>query len=279
MGNFYEEKALGDEPFASLEEKILSYFSGTLDTDRFVDHADEDDVEENDGRSTDDSSENSFWKDQESLLQEVLARGSSIESSLSRAVRQAKEMVTETGVCHCNTLNPNSCDGCLREAIIDHLRALGYDAAFCTSLWKASRDMPGGKHEFIDVVIHATERKKESRYVIEPEFRAEFEMAKACDHYRKLMLELPECYVGKPEHLSAMVRLICNAGKRSMRERKMHMGPWRKRKFMQMKWSGPYRRSFSGPSPVIRQRFPTEVKFSASTCDSSFCPTVTIAVI
>ena len=31
---------------------------------------------------------------------------------------------------------------------------------------------------------------------------------------------------------------MCNAAKKSMKEKKMHVGPWRKSSFMQMKWSG-----------------------------------------
>ena len=86
--------------------------------------------------------------------------------------------------------------------------------------------------------------------MVELEFRAEFEMAKACDDYLKLVNQLPDSYVGRFEHLNALVQVICDAGKRSMKEKKIHMGPWRKRKFMQMKWSSSYQRWPSGQSPV-----------------------------
>lgn len=105
-----------------------------------------------------------------------------------------------------------------------------------------------------DVVIQLKDEKKEVRFVVELEFRAEFEMAKACQDYSKLVNQLPESYVGKFEHLNALVRVICNAGKRAMNEKKIHMGPWRKRKFMQMKWSGSYRRWLSADSPITPLR-------------------------
>ncbi|KAG9457150.1 hypothetical protein H6P81_001658 [Aristolochia fimbriata] len=283
MGNFYEEKALGDEALGSLEGRVQAYFSGTLDADRFVDDAGDGE----DGGSNGDAAAAwsvDFWQAQHSLLQELLSRGSSTGSILSGEVREAIEMARETGTpCRCNKLSQNGCSSCLRQFIIDHIRGLGYDAAFCTCAWKPSRDIPGGKHDFIDVVIPAA--GSGDRYVIEPEFRSEFEMGKACNRYRKLILDLPEFYVGKPEHLSAVVRVICDAGKRSMKDSKMHMGPWRKRKFMQMKWAGPnyHRRSssFSDQSPpVVRPRFAPEPGSVASTpCAASFRPTAIVAVI
>ncbi|XP_057751736.1 uncharacterized protein LOC130969853 [Arachis stenosperma] len=49
---------------------------------------------------------------------------------------------------------------------------------------------------------------------------------------------LPELYVGKPECLTAIVRVMCEAAKKSMKKKKLHIGPWRKSGFMQLKWSG-----------------------------------------
>ena len=95
-----------------------------------------------------------------------------------------------------------------------------------------------GSHEYIEVVANTAGRKKQIPFLIELEFRTEFEMAKACDEYRKLIAQLPKTFIGKPDYLHAVLRVVCDAAKRSMKEKKIHMGPWRKRSFMQMKWSG-----------------------------------------
>ncbi|KAJ8629479.1 hypothetical protein MRB53_022802 [Persea americana] len=97
-------------------------------------------------------------------------------------------------------------------------------------------------HEYIDVVIQLKDQKKEVRFVVELEFRAEFEMAKICQDYSKLVNRLPESYVGKFEHLNAFVRVICIAGTREEGRGK--------REFMQMKWSGSYRRWLPDDSPI-----------------------------
>lgn len=94
-----------------------------------------------------------------------------------------------------------------------------------------------GRHEYIEILTIAPGRKKQQPLVVELEFRDQFEIAKASDEYRKLVSQLPEFYIGKPEYLSSIVRILCDAAKKSLKEKKIHMGPWRKRSFMEMKWS------------------------------------------
>ena len=88
------------------------------------------------------------------------------------------------------------------------------------------------------MIASTSSRKKQITFLIELEFRDQFKIAKACDEYHNLTSHLPEYYIGKPDYLNAILRVMCDAAKRSMKEKKIHMGPWRKRSFMQMKWSG-----------------------------------------
>ena len=74
--------------------------------------------------------------------------------------------------------------------------------------------------------------------IIELNFRAEFEMARASEEYNGLVSKLPEVYVGKIERLSNIIKVLCMGAKKCMKENKMHMGPWRKHKYMQAKWLG-----------------------------------------
>lgn len=74
--------------------------------------------------------------------------------------------------------------------------------------------------------------------VIELNFRAEFEMARSNEEYNQLINRLPEVFVGKAERLKALIKILCSAAKECMKEKKMHLGPWRKRKYMQSKWVG-----------------------------------------
>ena len=62
-------------------------------------------------------------------------------------------------------------------------------------------------------------------------------MAKASEEYKKLIKQVPEMYIGKWEHMKAIIRLLCEAAKKSAQEQNIHIGPWRNKTFMQMKWS------------------------------------------
>ena len=90
-------------------------------------------------------------------------------------------------------------------------------------------------------------KRGEMRVVIELNFRAEFEMARASEDYNRLIGHLPEVFVGKSERLRALIKILCSAAKRCMKEKNMHLGPWRKQKYMEAKWLGTCHRS---PPPL-----------------------------
>ncbi|KDP45627.1 hypothetical protein JCGZ_17234 [Jatropha curcas] len=193
---------------------------------------------EDDGDDLQDSMERTlYWESQEALLQEVLERcsltGLKIRQEISRIIEKAKEIE----YCHCVKLSSNGCSSCLRVKVVDLLSLKGFNASLCTSKWKNTQKFPGGKHEYIEVIVNTSGRKKQITYLIELEFKDQFEIAKACDEYKKLIAQLPKYYIGKADYLNAIVGIICDSAKRSMKEKKIHMGPWRKRSFMQMKWS------------------------------------------
>lgn len=92
-----------------------------------------------------------------------------------------------------------------------------------------------GEHTFLDV-IERSNSKKEVRVIIEVNFRGQFEMARAHEEYNKLMKKVPEIFVGKMERLMGVLKIVCGAAKKCMKEKKMHMAPWRKQRYMQAKW-------------------------------------------
>ncbi|KAI4341094.1 hypothetical protein MLD38_025862 [Melastoma candidum] len=87
------------------------------------------------------------------------------------------------------------------------------------------------------------------RVIVELNFRAEFEMAKASEEYNRLIGKLPAVFVGKAERLRALIKIICAASKRCMKDRNIHMGPWRKHKYMQAKWLGSVQEGSAGALP------------------------------
>lgn len=104
-----------------------------------------------------------------------------------------------------------------------------------------------GEHTFLDVVDNSSSKKGEVRVIVELNFRAEFEMARASEEYNRLVNRLPEIFVGKVERLQNLIKILCSAAKKCMKEKKMHMGPWRKQKYMQAKWLGACKRTTLTP--------------------------------
>lgn len=87
------------------------------------------------------------------------------------------------------------------------------------------------------MVVESKYRNKNPiRFVIELNFRAEFEMARANKEYKKLVNTLPKMFIGKSEKLRNVVKVMCESAKKCMKENKMHMAPWRKYQYMESKW-------------------------------------------
>ena len=107
-----------------------------------------------------------------------------------------------------------------------------------------------GQHTYLEVMDKSNSKRGEIKVVIELNFRAEFEMARASEEYNRLISILPEVFVGKSERLRPLVKILCSAAKKCMKEKKMHLGPWRKQKYMQAKWLGTCDKSASAPLPT-----------------------------
>ncbi|KAL6961945.1 hypothetical protein U1Q18_036904 [Sarracenia purpurea var. burkii] len=181
-----------------------------------------------------------YWQAQDSLIQEMLEQHYSTGRNFRQKISEIIELARETNSCQCADPKAGGsccCSKCLRQGVVGSLCSHGFNATLCTSKWRSTPKLPAGTHEYIEVIARTQSRKKQVPFLIELGFRDEFKMAKACDEYHGLVNRLPEIYVGRADHLNAIVRVVCDAAKRSAAEKRIHMGPWRKRNFMQKKWS------------------------------------------
>ncbi|XP_022724173.1 uncharacterized protein LOC111280903 [Durio zibethinus] len=199
------------------------------------DLGDDDDGEakEDDGSSVENNK--SFWESQHQALQATLCRSTSLESRIRNATKEAlKDIQRARTVCACGKSMAESCRNCLMREVSSRLQNAGFNSAICRSKWRSSPDIPSGEHKFLDVIENS--RKGDVRVIIELNFRSEFEMARASEEYNRLVQRLPEVFVGKVERLNNVIKIVCLAAKKCMKEKKMHMGPWRKHRYMQAKW-------------------------------------------
>lgn len=177
-----------------------------------------------------------------------------VAQKLRQEVRITVEEARKTKHCNCRKPEDNDnngdCNSCLRKLLLQNLSQKGFNASLCTSKWKNTRKIPGGTHEYIEVTAATATtskanstslgRKKPILLLIELEFKDQFKIAKACQQYNSLVSQLPDIFIGKLDCLSTIIRILCNAAKRSMKDKRIYMGPWRKRGFMEMKWSSSF---------------------------------------
>lgn len=191
-----------------------------------------------------------------SRLQLSLSSKTALETKVCRATEKALTKIRSSsegggGLCSCSSSKTigvgvgvgigGECRSCLLRSVSEMLRHSGYDCGVCKSKWRRSADIPSGEHTYLDVVQQTTTNKKKNtsrRVVIEINLKAEFEMARASVEYKSLVSNLPEVFVGKAEKLKAIIKIVCTAAKRWMKDSNMHMAPWRKYKYMQAKWLG-----------------------------------------
>ncbi|KAG5239204.1 Sulfate/thiosulfate import ATP-binding protein [Salix suchowensis] len=127
----------------------------------------------------------------------------------------------------------------LRRKVMSFLRELGHNAAICKTKWESSG---GGS---LTAVKSST---LQNRYVVDLDFASQFEIARPTSQFLKLLHSLPRVFVGRSEDLKTIVRSISDAAKKSLKSRELSLPPWRKNRYMQNKWFGPYRRTVN-PSP------------------------------
>ncbi|XP_010247442.1 PREDICTED: uncharacterized protein LOC104590465 [Nelumbo nucifera] len=160
--------------------------------------------------------------------------GDSFRLLLVSTVSKAVEMFS--------CLRPNK--AAFRRQVMVYLRDSGYNAGICKTKWDSSGGVTAGSYEFIDVVrSEGSASQQQQRYFVDVDFAGEFEIARPTAHYEKLLELLPRVYVGRSEQMRRIVRLMCDAAKRSLKSKGLHLPPWRKNRYMQAKWFGPYKRT------------------------------------
>ncbi|CAI8618220.1 unnamed protein product [Vicia faba] len=210
----------------------------------------------------------SFWENQLQLLQTNVYKISTVELSLRNATKEAIEEI-DRSECSCSRHikgSARACRNCFMRQVSRWLQNSGFNSAICNTKWTSSHNLPSGEHTFLDVIHSTSKEKSDVRIMIELNFRSQFEMGKASEDYNNLVKKLPEVYVGKVERLSNIIKIMCMAAKRCLKENKMHMGPWRKHKYMLAKWLGPCKRNTStnSISMVYSQTITPKQKVKAS---------------
>ncbi|KAL3504365.1 hypothetical protein ACH5RR_034206 [Cinchona calisaya] len=130
----------------------------------------------------------------------------------------------------------------LRKWIVMKLGMDYYEASLCRTTWATTFNRPSvfeftGDYEYIDVMMkNDTESGAAERLIVDIDFRSQFELARPTPEYEELTNSLPSIFVGTELKLEKIISLVCSAAKQSLRERGLHIPPWRKASYMHSKW-------------------------------------------
>ncbi|OAY58410.1 uncharacterized protein LOC110609790 isoform X1 [Manihot esculenta] len=129
----------------------------------------------------------------------------------------------------------------LKKWVVMRLQIDGYKASLCKTSWVSTSARSKvfqyvGDYEYIEVMMNINNSGKPTRIITDMEFRTQFEVARPTQTYKELIATLPSIFVATEERLNKIVSLICSAAKESLKEKGLHIPPWRKAKYMQLKW-------------------------------------------
>lgn len=158
-------------------------------------------------------------------LQEILGSGTQAEAevleSLSRHMGSQKDAEKKTTS--------------MKKWLVMRLKMDGCEASLCQTSWVTSLGCPAGDYEYIDIKMKA-ENGDSRRLIVDMDFKSQFELARPTQTYKELTDALPYIFIGTEEKLNKIISLLCSAAKQSLRERGLHIPPWRTTTYMQSKW-------------------------------------------
>ena len=93
-----------------------------------------------------------------------------------------------------------------------------------------------GEYEYIEVITEGENNANPVRLIVDTDFRSQFELARPTQYYKELTDSVPVIFVGTENKLCKIISLLCSAAKQSLREKGLHVPPWRTTRYMQSKW-------------------------------------------
>jgi len=75
-----------------------------------------------------------------------------------------------------------------------------------------------------------------NRLIVDVDFKSQFEVARPTKSFTELSSKLPPIFVGREDKLKTIISLLCSAAEESLKERGLHIPPWRRPSYMHSKY-------------------------------------------
>ncbi|KAI3963575.1 hypothetical protein MKW92_001122 [Papaver armeniacum] len=191
-------------------------------------------VEKKKGSIHEDFKNDSETKD---MLNSLLS-GFGDDSEVVRKIRDETELAF-------NDIGMSSSEDGFKRQLMARLRHKGFNAGLCKSRWEKTDRFSAGTFEYVDVIVSG------NRYIVEVYLAGEFTIARPTNHYTSLLEAFPQIFVGKPDQLKQVVKIMCGASKQSLKKNDMHIPPWRSNGYMQAKWFSSYKRTINSFTKMV----------------------------
>lgn len=225
---------ISDDDGDSSSSHSLSYLIHCFDEEsENHDTINYDEVEENHIKDNDSDSDNESDRVEEKIEEMTSTLRDLNDDTFRNALVSNVVKAMEVFCC----LKPNT--QILNRNVMLYLQKLGYNAAICKTKWEKCGGLTAGNYEFIDVIRSSSG----DRYFIDVNFAGEFQIARQTNQFRRFINILPIVFIGKSSDLKKIVKVMSDEIRRSLKSRGLILPPWRKNRFMQNKWFGPYRRT------------------------------------
>ncbi|KAI3906939.1 hypothetical protein MKW92_001898 [Papaver armeniacum] len=240
-----EHSAVGDnttspDDLSDLVDSFLERGYDDNDEIEFQEHEKVVKVKEKKKDFDDDDDLDEFMDDSETkdMLKDLLLGFQDGDSQVRRKIRDETELAVKD-------IGMSSSEDGFKRNLMTRLRERGLDAGLCKSRWEKTGRFPAGTFEYVDVIISG------NRYVVEVNLVGEFTIARPTNRYITLLEAFPQIFVGKPDKLKQVVRIMCEGSKQSLRKNDMHIPPWRRNGYMQAKWLSMYKRTINSAADMV----------------------------
>ncbi|GAB4848270.1 hypothetical protein Ancab_002937 [Ancistrocladus abbreviatus] len=145
----------------------------------------------------------------------------------------------------------------LKMWLVTRLVRDGYYASLCQTSWLSQPGCASGSYEYVEIIMENDETNGHEavRLIADLDFKSQFEVARPTASYLELSNTVPSIFVGNEKKLRRVITILCSAAEESLRERGLHIPPWRTAAYMQSKWF-----SCSRKEPVIISSFSSRQK-------------------
>ncbi|XP_021728092.1 uncharacterized protein LOC110695181 [Chenopodium quinoa] len=136
----------------------------------------------------------------------------------------------------------------VKKWVVKCLKLEGICASLCHTSWVTTPSCPCGNYEYIEVVKEDDAKGRSQKLIVDIDFKSQFEVARPTQSYTQLTSILPIIFVGNEDQLNRIISLLCSAAQESLKERGLHIPPWRRPTYVLSKWKLSNSTSYNHPS-------------------------------